>query len=917
MNSRPSASGNSSLHNGKSLFRRLLAAFLGLAGAWTVSAQSNYSTPYTISTLAGAGFVFAGYLDGTGTGAQFNAPYGVAADASGNVYIADSSNYVIRKITSGGVVTTLAGHAGLPGTLDGTGTGAQFGAIRGIALDGSGNLYVTDYTYGTVRKVVIASGAVTTFVPASAGLSQPVGIAVDPTSGNIYVADAGNYVIRKVASGGSVSIFAGSAGHSGGTDGSGSGAQFSYPTGVAVDSGGNVYVADYQGNTVRKITSAGSVTTFAGVFGNPGVVDGPVSGAVLDHPYGVAIDSAGDIFMTDSANLIREISGSTVSTLAGQQSQPGALNGTGSNAWFNTPAGIAVTSVATTIYVADTINNMIRKGVPYNTAQPPQIMNQPQSVVNTVVGGLVILQVTATPPNGVSYQWQWNGGSLSDTGNYSGTHTSTLTISNMAANQGGNYTVIVTSTSGAGSVTSNPSVVTVTGAGSPPSITTQPASQAVNAGANVTLGVTATGATNYQWQFNGAAIAGATNATLSLPNIGTAQAGSYTVVVSNGTGPVTSNAAIITVNGAGSPSFSLQPVSQTIANGTTVVFSALASGTPAPAYQWSVNGTPISGATNQQLVISSATAVNAGNYTCVASNSAGSATSGAATLAAISTGNPGRLVNLSVNAAMGGGQILTVGFYNGGGGTSGSQTLLVQTLGPVLANFGVTSFMPDPQLNIINAAGAVIAANAGWGTPASNQLAVMTADAATGATALSNTSSKDSAAVLPLSAGGYSVQVSSVSGTSGTVVAALYDDTTTYTAATPRLINISCQFRMGANGVLTPGFWVGGTTSKTVLIRANGPALAAFGITGVMPDPQLSLHTTVNGTDTILASNAGWGGSPVLASIANSVGAQPYTDPNSKDSALVLTLPPGGYTAQVSSVSNTAGDTLVEVYEVP
>src|ERR1035438_1869146 len=206
MNSRPSASGNSSLHNGKSLFRRLLAAFLGLAGAWTVSAQPNYTTPFTISTLAGAGFAFSGYLDGTGTGAQFNTPYGVAVDTSGNVYVADSFNYVIRKITSGGVVTTLAGHAGLPGTLDGTGTGAQFGAIRGIALDGSGNLYVTDHTYGTVRKVVIATGAVTTFVPSSAGRSQPIGIAVDPASGSIYIADSANYVIRKVTSGGSVSV---------------------------------------------------------------------------------------------------------------------------------------------------------------------------------------------------------------------------------------------------------------------------------------------------------------------------------------------------------------------------------------------------------------------------------------------------------------------------------------------------------------------------------------------------------------------------------------------------------------------------------------------------------------------------------------------------------------------------------------
>ena len=170
--------------------------------------------------------------------------------------------------------------------------------------------------------------------------------------------------------------------------------------------------------------------------------------------------------------------------------------------------------------------------------------------------------------------------------------------------------------------------------------------------------------------------------------------------------------------------------------------------------------------------------------------------------------------------------------------------------------------------------------------------------------------------MIPFAPGGYTVQVSSVSGVTGKTLAALYDDTPAgaYTATTPRLINLSCRLLVGANSSLTAGFWVGGTTAKTVLIRADGPALAAQNVTGVMPDPQL---TVFNASDTAIAYNAGWGGSPVLSSVAASVYAQPFTDPNSKDSEVLLTLAPGGYTAQVSSASNTAGNVMIEVYEVP
>jgi kumamolisin len=360
----------------------------------------------------------------------------------------------------------------------------------------------------------------------------------------------------------------------------------------------------------------------------------------------------------------------------------------------------------------------------------------------------------------------------------------------------------------------------------------------------------------------------------------------------------------------------VQPSAQTVVNGTTVVFNVTARGSPAPTYQWSWNGSFIAGATDACLVLNGATAANAGSYTCLVTNTSGSVLSDAATLTVSSTKDSGRLINLSTLAVAGSGsQLLTVGFFTGGAGTTGSQSLLVQALGPAMSTLGVPGAMPDPWLNVLSNQ-TIIGSNAGWGMPLSNQLAVIAADVVTYATALSDPTSKDSAIVVPLAPGGYTVQVSSASGVTGRTLASLYDNTPpgAYTATTPRLINLSCRLQVDANSSLTAGFWIGGTTAKTVLVRADGPALLAQGVTGVMADPQLTVY---NAAENVIAYNAGWGGSQALSSIARSVYAQPFTDPNSKDSEVLITLPPSGYTAQVSSASNTAGDVMIEVYEVP
>ena len=338
----------------------------------TVATASTYAPPYTFTTLAGTAGAY-GAEDGTGSTARFLPPMGVAVDRAGSVYVADTGNHTIRKITSGGVVTTLAGMAGNSGSTDGTGSDARLNYPNGVAVDNAGNVYVADTFNSTIRKIA-SSGAVTTLAGLAgsvgtadgtgdtARFNNPTGVAVDG-AGNIYVADMGNFTIRKITSGGEVTTLAGTPGSQGSADGTGNIARFFAPNGVAVDNAGNVYVADLGNSTVRKITSNGEVTTLAGTAGVTGSTDGTGSSARFNQPNGVAVDSAGNVYVADTGNSItRKITGAgVVTTLAGNASLIGWSDGTGSIAHFNLPSGVAVDS-AGNVYVADTSNFTIRWG---------------------------------------------------------------------------------------------------------------------------------------------------------------------------------------------------------------------------------------------------------------------------------------------------------------------------------------------------------------------------------------------------------------------------------------------------------------------------------------------------------------------------------------------------------------------------
>ncbi|MEI7773194.1 MAG: autotransporter-associated beta strand repeat-containing protein, partial [Verrucomicrobiota bacterium] len=339
------------------------------------------SGSYTWSTLAGRNGEW-GYSDGTGSGARFNWPSGVALDGAGNVYVADSSNHVIRKITNSGEVSTFAGMRvsdawGEPvgGYSDGIASAARFSWPSGVAVDGLGNLYVADRGNHVIRKIS-SNGEVSTFAGASgqmgyadgigsaARFNSPGSVALDG-AGNLYVADVYNRVIRKITSNGEVSTFAGTPGQDGYADGTGSNARFAEPKGVAVDGFGNVYVADTNNCVIRKITSSGGVSTLAGARGLSGYADGTGGNARFSWPSGVAVDGAGNVYVTDMYNqVIRKVTSSgEVSTLAGSVYQAGYADGGGINARFNSPDGVAVDGSGN-LYVADSANQLIRKGVP-------------------------------------------------------------------------------------------------------------------------------------------------------------------------------------------------------------------------------------------------------------------------------------------------------------------------------------------------------------------------------------------------------------------------------------------------------------------------------------------------------------------------------------------------------------------------
>lgn len=354
-----------------------------------------------VTSFAGSGGIIGAYADGVGKLTAFNNIANIALDATGNLYISDQGNFRIRKVTPAGIVSTFAG-SGVNGYVDATGTTAQFGYIEGLAIDASGNLYVSDYGNNVIRKIT-PTGVVSTYagngtsgyvdgLAATAQFSAPVGLAIDK-AGNLYVGESGNLLVRKISAGGIVSTYAGTLNTTNYNatyfNGPASSIRFGpYISGITSDASGNVYVLDNYNAMVYKITPTGNAVTFAGdglrAYSNfiP-YKDGFGIAAEFNFPYGMTSDAEGNIYIADTNNQrIRKITpDSNVSTLTGN-GQIGDADGKSADATLNYPHALVSNPDGSIIYFTE--SNLIRK-IEYitTTTKPQNSWNNPQSWGNS------------------------------------------------------------------------------------------------------------------------------------------------------------------------------------------------------------------------------------------------------------------------------------------------------------------------------------------------------------------------------------------------------------------------------------------------------------------------------------------------------------------------------------------------------
>ncbi|MET4139237.1 hypothetical protein [Pedobacter sp. UYP1] len=359
-----------------------------------VKVDQSYSQ---VTTFVGSGGTGGGYSDGTGKLTAFSYMAGIAMDATGNLYVNDQNNFRIRKITSAGVVTTFAG-SGVNGYTDGTGTAAQFSYLEGMIIDASGNLYVSDYGNSVIRKIT-PSGVVSTYAGtghagmmdgpvATAQFSNPAGLTIDKT-GNLYVGDSGNFAVRKISAGGIVSTYAGVPGtpnyYPSRFNGRASDLTFGPNiNGLALDAAGNLYVSDRYSNFIQKITPEGDAVTWAGdgTTQSSGIFpyrDGFRLTAEFNSQTYMSIDAVGNLYIADQANnRIRKITpDGNVSTLAGND-KAGEVDGRVPDAQLRAPIAVTTNADGSIVYFTE-YNRICRIDNITTYTKPQNSWNNPQS----------------------------------------------------------------------------------------------------------------------------------------------------------------------------------------------------------------------------------------------------------------------------------------------------------------------------------------------------------------------------------------------------------------------------------------------------------------------------------------------------------------------------------------------------------
>lgn len=939
--------------------RFLLAVYL-LGAVATTEAQSDYE-PYFFGRLAGNA---PGSDDGAGPAARFFDLEGVTVDAAGNAYVADYVNSTIRKITPAGVVTTVAGLAWNPGSIDGPGAAARFKNPTGVAVDAAGNLYVADFGNDTIRK--ITPGGVVSTVAGSADLYgegssdgvgtaarfyQPAGVAVD-TTGHVYVADFSNHTIRKITPAGMVTTLAGLAGNGGCVDGTGSAARFAFPNSVAVDTQGNVYVADTRSHAIRKITPSGVVTTLAGLAATPGSADGTGSAARFAYPFGVAVDAQDNVYVAEAENsTIRKITAEgVVTTLAGSPGNHGSNDGTGTSARFYSPRSLVVDS-AGNVHVADSGNNTIRKmtptGVVTTRAGVPGGENGGSADGTGSAAGFVVPSAVAIDTEGNAYVADtWNHTVRKITG--AGVVT---TLAGLAGNRG--------SADGTGSTArfDIPQGVAVDRAGNvyvadsnsatirkinPAGVVSTLAGTAGNRGNVDGIG----SAARFQYP-TGMAVDPAGNIYVadtfndSIRRI-TPGAVVTTFAGASGSGAYFSHPQGVAVDSAGNvyvPSNAM--IRKITPDGLIMGFAGSlnapgsADGTGAAARFSSLDGVAVDNTGNVYVtdggVIRKITAAGVATTLAGSLGTTGNA-SGIGTAArfwgpqGIATDPAGhvyvadrynhtirighavapapQMANISTRLAVGSGDNALIGGFI----ITGSQAtkIILRAIGPSLAQSGVPGALADPTLEFRDASGALLASNDDWNstqvggilnTPNSYEIQL---------SGFAPSHQKESAIIVTLSPGAYTAVVRGKNNSTGVALVETYDLDWGVDA---KLANISTRgFVQTGDNVLIGGTILRGSASATVLLRAIGPSLANVGVANALQDPTLELH---DGNGALMIFNDNWRDSQQAE-----IQARGLAPSNDLESAILATLPPGACTAIVRGFDNTTGIALVEAYEL-